>query len=129
MSEPKRQRHLMDPSAPRKRASAEDLARLARVQRWVVSVLVMTTILHLSAGLVIGSAYIDEDRPDAVIALNVLASAFGVLSIAAAFAIHKRSLPVTVAAPRASSPGSWASSSSCADPPEVGDGSAVRGAR
>ena len=92
MTEAKRQRHLMDPSAPRKRASAEDLARLARVQRWVVSVLVMTTILHLSAGLVIGSAYIDEDRPDAIIVLNVLASAFGVLSIAAAFAIHKRSL-------------------------------------
>ena len=81
MSEPKRQRHLMDPSAPRKRASAEDLARLARVQRWVVSVLVMTTILHLSAGLVIGSAYIDEDRPDAIIVLNVLASIFGVLAI------------------------------------------------
>jgi hypothetical protein len=92
MTEAKRQRHLMDPSVPRKRASAEDLARLARVQRWVVSVLVMTTILHLSAGLVIGSAYIDEDRPDAVIALNVLASAFGVLAIVAAFAIHKRSL-------------------------------------
>jgi predicted RND superfamily exporter protein len=92
MTEPKRQRHLMDPSAPRKRASAEDLARLARVQRWVVSVLVTTTILHLSAGLVIGSAFIDEDRPDAIIALNVLASAFGVIAIAAAFAIHQRSL-------------------------------------
>jgi hypothetical protein len=92
MEQPKRQRHLMDPSAPRKRASAEDLARLARVQRWVVSVLVMTTILHLSAGLVIGSAYIDDDRPDAIIVLNVLASAFGVLAIASAFAIHKRSL-------------------------------------
>ena len=62
------------------------------MQRWVVSVLVMTTILHLSAGLVIGSAYIDEDRPDAIIVLNVLASAFGVLAIAAAFAIHKRPL-------------------------------------
>lgn len=82
----------MDPSAPRQRANAEDLARLARVQRWVVSVLVMTTILHLSAGLVIGSAYIDGDRPDAVIALNVLASSFGVIAIAAAFAIHKRPL-------------------------------------
>lgn len=92
MSEPKRQRHLMDPSVPRKRATPEDLARLARVQRWVVSVLVMTTILHLSAGLVIGSAYIDEDRPDAIIVLNVLASAFGVIAIASAFAIHKRPL-------------------------------------
>ena len=92
MEQPKRQRHLMDPANPRKRATPEDLARLARVQRWVVSVLLMTTIIHLSVGLVIASAYVDSDRRDAQIGLNVLASAFGVLSIAAAFAIHKRSL-------------------------------------
>jgi hypothetical protein len=92
MSEPKRPRHLMDPAHPRKRASAEDLARLARVQQWVLSILVTTTLLHLSVGLVIGSAHIDEDRPDAVIALNVLAAAFGVMAVVCAFAIHRRPL-------------------------------------
>jgi uncharacterized membrane protein len=82
----------MDPANPRKRATPEDLARLARVQRWVMSVLLLTTIFHLSVGLVIASAYVDDTRLDAQIGLNVLASAFGVLSIVAAFAIHKRSL-------------------------------------
>jgi hypothetical protein len=92
MNEPKRQRHLMDPSQPRKRATAEDIARLERVQRWVMSALVLTTILHLSAGLVIASAVVDDSRRDAQIGLNVLAAAFGVVGFAAAFAIHKRSL-------------------------------------
>lgn len=92
MNEPKRQRHLMDPSQPRKRVSPEDIARLERVQRWVLSALVMTTILHLSVGLVIASAVVDDSRRDAQIGLNVLASAFGVVAIVSAFAIHKRPL-------------------------------------
>jgi hypothetical protein len=92
MTEPKRARHLMDPAHPRKPATAEDLARLARVQRWVLSILVTTTLLHLSVGLVIFSAYIDEDRPDAIIGLNVLAAAFGVMAFACGFAIHRRTL-------------------------------------
>jgi hypothetical protein len=92
MEQPKRQRHLMDPANPRKRATAEDLARLARVQRWVVSVLLMTTIIHLSIGLVIAAVVIDDSERGAQVGLNVLASAFGVLSIVAAFAIHKRPL-------------------------------------
>jgi uncharacterized membrane protein len=92
MEQPRRQRHLMDPANPRKRATPEDLARLARVQRWVVSVLLMTTIIHLSVGLVIAAVVIDDSHRDAQIGLSVLASAFGVLSIAAAFAIHKRPL-------------------------------------
>ncbi|MDQ4053877.1 MAG: hypothetical protein M3237_14410 [Actinomycetota bacterium] len=92
MEQPRRQRHLMDPANPRKRATPEDLARLARVQRWVVSVLLMTTIIHLSVGLVIAAVVIDDSDRGAQIGLNLLASAFGVLSIAAAFAIHKRPL-------------------------------------
>ena len=82
----------MDPAKPRKRATPEDLARLARVQRWVMSVLLMTTIIHLSIGLVIAAVVIDDTERGAQIGLNVLASVFGVLSIAAAFAIHKRPL-------------------------------------
>lgn len=92
MEQPKRQRHLMDPANPRKRSTPEDLARLARVQQWVVSVLVMTTIIHLSAGLVIAAVVIEDSERVAQIGLNMLASVFGVLSIVAAFAIHKRPL-------------------------------------
>jgi hypothetical protein len=92
MNEPKRQRHLMDPSQPRKRASAEDVAKLERVQKWVLSALVVTTIVHLSVGLVIASAVVDDGRRDAQIGLNVLAAAFGVVGVASALAIHKRPL-------------------------------------
>lgn len=82
----------MDPNAPRKAASAEDVARLQRVQRWVMSVLVATTIFHLSAGLVIAGAVIDDSERVAQVGLCVLGGAFGVMAIAAAFAIHRRSI-------------------------------------
>lgn len=81
----------MDPNAPRTVASAEDRARLERVQRWVLSVLVATTILHLSAGLVIAAAFIDESEQIARVGLCVLGGGFGVVALAAAFAIHRRS--------------------------------------
>lgn len=90
--EPRRARHLMDPSAPRPAPDPEALARLQRVQKWVLSVLVVTTILHLSAGLAIASAYVDRDRLDAVVGLNVVAALFGVVAVAAGLAIHRRPL-------------------------------------
>lgn len=80
----------MDPDAPRKVASVEDRARLERVQRWVMSVLVATTIFHLSAGLVIAGAVIDDSERVAQVGLCVLGGAFGVVAVASAFAIHRR---------------------------------------
>lgn len=88
----RRAKHLIDPTAPRKRASAEDIARLERVQRTVMSVLVGTTIFHLSIGLVIAAVVIDDSERVAQIGLCVLGGAFGVVAIAAAFAIHRRSM-------------------------------------
>lgn len=88
----RRAKHLIDPSAPRKQTSAEDIARLERVQRTVMSVLVGTTIFHLSIGLVIAALVIDESEQVARIGLCVLGGAFGVVAIAAAFAIHRRSM-------------------------------------
>ncbi len=82
----------MDPNAPRQRASAEDRARLERVQRWVMSVLVATTIFHLSAGLVIAAAFIDDTERVAQVGLCLLGGAFGIAAVAAAFAIHRRSI-------------------------------------
>jgi hypothetical protein len=89
---PRRAKHLMDPNAPRKRSSPEDIARLERVQRTVMSVLVGTTIFHLSVGLVIAALVIDDHEPVARIGLCVLGGAFGVCAVAAAFAIHGRTI-------------------------------------
>lgn len=87
---PRRAKHLIDPSAPRKQTSPEDIARLERVQRTVMSVLVGTTIFHLSVGLVIAALVIDDSEQVARIGLCVLGGAFGAVAIAAAFAIHRR---------------------------------------
>ncbi len=90
--EPRRPRHLMDPDAPRRAPDPGAVARLERVQKWVLSALVVTTILHLSAGLAIASAFVDPDRVDAIVGLNVVAGLFGVVAVAAGLTIHKRSL-------------------------------------
>ncbi|WP_377322870.1 hypothetical protein ACFJIY_25420 [Pimelobacter simplex] len=86
-----RRRHLMDPNAPRKAPDPRDLERLQRVQRRVVSVLVVTTILHLSAGFVIAADHVDPDRTDARVGLNIIAVAFMVGGIAATLLLNGRS--------------------------------------
>ncbi|MCW2853052.1 MAG: hypothetical protein JWM84_2716 [Nocardioides sp.] len=86
----RRARHLMDPSQPRPAVRREDVQRLERVQKWVLSILIVTTILHLSAGLAIAAQYVDEDALSAGIGLSVLAGAFGVIAVAAGLGIHKR---------------------------------------
>jgi len=87
----RRAKHLIDPTAPRVRPSVEDLQRLERVQRWVMSVLVVTTIAHLSAGLVIFAVALDRDQETARIGLSVIAGAALVAGLSAGFAIHRRS--------------------------------------
>jgi peptidoglycan/LPS O-acetylase OafA/YrhL len=81
----------MDPNAPRKAPDPRDLERLQRVQRRVMSVLLVTTVLHLAAGFVIAADHVDPDRLDARIGLNVIATAFMVGGIAAALLINHRS--------------------------------------
>ncbi|RYP85494.1 hypothetical protein EKO23_12070 [Nocardioides guangzhouensis] len=93
MSEPapvKRRRHLMDPANPRR--SSPGGMSLTQVQKWVMSTLAVTTILHLVVGLVVAAAVVDEDRLDAQVGLLIIAGAFGVLSVAAARAIHQKPL-------------------------------------
>ncbi len=46
----------------------------------------------LAIGLVIAAMYVDDSRTDAQIGLNVLAAAFGVLSVIVFRAIHQKSL-------------------------------------
>jgi hypothetical protein len=89
--QPRRASHLMDPSQPRKPTSPEDLARLARVQKWVLSVLAVTTIGHLALGLVLAALLITEDSRGSQIGLCVIAGVTGMVAVAAGFAIHQKS--------------------------------------
>ena len=96
MSEPSTQpvrrvaKHLIDPSNPPKRAVQRDDEKLTRVKQWVMSVLAVTTILHLCVGLILAAVFTDADRVDARIGLNVIAGILGVSAVAAGFAIHKK---------------------------------------
>lgn len=89
----RRRKHLMDPNAPRPVRDREAAARsLSRVQKWVMSTLAVTTILHLSIGLVIAAMFVRTPDLSAKIGLNVIAGAFGVIAVAAGLAIHGHKL-------------------------------------
>jgi hypothetical protein len=88
---PRRARHLIDPNAPRPvRDARAEQRSLTRVQQWVMSTLAVTTILHLSAGLILAAMFLPERRLDAEIGLNVIAGAFGVIAVVVALAVHGR---------------------------------------
>jgi hypothetical protein len=88
----RRPRHLMDPNAPRPvRDTRAEVRSLTRVQRWVASTLAVTTILHLTAGLIVAAMFLPEPTLAAQIGLNVIAGAFAVIAIAAGRAIHGKS--------------------------------------
>ena len=56
-----------------------------------MSVLAVTTILHLSAGLVVAAYFMDPSRSGARIGLNVIAGIIGVFAVAVARLIHLKS--------------------------------------
>ena len=87
----KRPRHLMDPDNPRRevKSAATGSMHLEPVQKWVLSILAATTIAHLAAGLVIAAMYVDDNRTDAQIGLNILAGAFGVITVVVFRTIHQ----------------------------------------
>ena len=78
-------KHLMTPGQPRPKR--RESMSLTGVQRWVMSVLVTTTILHLSIGLVVAAYF--SDRIDARIGLLVISALFGVIAFEAALLIHR----------------------------------------
>jgi hypothetical protein len=91
----KRPRHLMDPDNPRREVvqpTGSGVMSLEPVQKWVLSVLAAVTIVHLAIGLVVAAMYVDDSRTDAEVGLNVLAAAFGILSVVVFRAIHQKSL-------------------------------------
>lgn len=92
-SAPPRRRHLMDPNAPRRQSDPEALERLARVQRRVVSALILTTIFHLTAGFIIAAkTEIAGERVDAQVVLVVVGALFWVCGVAAVRALNSKPL-------------------------------------
>lgn len=88
---PRRARHLMDPNAPRPVTNrAEEERKLGNVQRWVMSVLAVTTVLHLSLGIVLATEVIDNPQPGAAEGLCVIAGAFGVIAVIIGRVIHRK---------------------------------------
>jgi hypothetical protein len=59
---------------------------LTSVQRWIMSTLAVTTILHLAGGLVFAAKAADVRSSQ--IGLLVISAAFGVLAFAAGVLIH-----------------------------------------
>ncbi|MBB6627313.1 hypothetical protein H5V45_08270 [Nocardioides sp. KIGAM211] len=80
----------MDPNAPRPAPSTSSSMSMGSVQRWVMSVLAVTTIGHLSAGLVIAAIFLDTTRPGAQVGVDVIAGLVGMLGVAAGFLIHQK---------------------------------------
>jgi hypothetical protein len=88
---PRVRRHLIDPDNPPRRRSGSSMS-ITQVQRWVLSALAVTTILHLSVGLMLAAIFLDESRVDGRIGLNVIAGLVGAGAVAAALAIHQKSI-------------------------------------
>jgi hypothetical protein len=84
--QPRPRKHLMTPGQPPRQR--QDAMSLTRVQRWVMSTLAVTTILHLAAGLIIAALYVTT--LDAQIGLLAISGAFGVIAVAVGLMIHQR---------------------------------------
>ena len=78
-------KHLMTPGQPR--PPQRDSMSLGSVQKWVMSTLVATTILHLAAGVVVAAYFSDEVVSQ--VGLLVISALFGLIAFEAALLIHK----------------------------------------
>jgi hypothetical protein len=89
----RRPRHLLDPENLHQshRSSQSTTESLGNVQRWVMSVLAVTTILHLAGGLVLAAYFMDDERLVPRIGLNVIAGIVGMLAVASGRLIHQKS--------------------------------------
>ena len=81
--------HLLDMNAPRQvvKDPEQDARDLARVQRWVMSVLAVTTVIHLVVGVLIAAVMLDGPTSSRV-GLAVISGIFGAGAVAAGLAIH-----------------------------------------
>ena len=84
---PRVAKHLMTPGQPR--PPRRESMSIGMVQKWVLSALAATTIMHLSGGLVLVAATGDKiDTPVKQVAMLAIATAFGVIAMGAALLIH-----------------------------------------
>lgn len=83
---PRRRKHLIDPHNPP--PPSRYTTSLTTVQTWVISTLAVTTILHMAVGVAVAALFVDT--LDARIGLLVIAGLFGVVSVGAGLAIHRR---------------------------------------
>ncbi len=88
-----RRRHLMDPANPQRPTAASNVA-MGRVQRWVMSALAVTTVMHFAGGLVLAAVFLDGGQPGAQVGLVLISAVVGVLGVAAGFVIHQKN-PLT----------------------------------
>ena len=80
----------MDPANPVRQVNDRSFTQ---VQRWVVSVLAVTTIGHLSAGLVIAALFLDESASVSRYGLCVIGGLFGVVAAGVGRLIHQKPIP------------------------------------
>lgn len=83
----RRARHLLDPDDLRPRPSSGGMS-IGQVQKWVMSVLAVSTIMHLGIGVAVAAYLTDESRLDARIGLNVIAGVIGVTAVCVGRFIH-----------------------------------------
>ncbi|GGO84541.1 hypothetical protein GCM10011584_02320 [Nocardioides phosphati] len=81
----RRRRHLMDPGAP---VRSVDDASLTRVQRWVMSSLVVVTIAHFAAGLLLAALALPVGATGGRLVLAAIAAILWLAGVAGARAIH-----------------------------------------
>ncbi|MFS3127956.1 hypothetical protein ACLM5J_06090 [Nocardioides sp. Bht2] len=93
MSEPtkRRPRHLMDPNNLQARPRNDSMS-IGQVQKWVMSVLAVTTILHLVVGMILLAYSLDEQYTTSRWGLLVISAVFGLLMVVTGRAIHRASL-------------------------------------
>lgn len=82
------QKHLMVPGSPRPQSRYSTSAE--QVQKWVLSSLVIVTLGHLCAGIVVGAIFTPAARVEARVVLLVIAGIFGVLGVVGVLLIHKK---------------------------------------
>jgi hypothetical protein len=85
---PRPRKHLMPAGHPLRPAATA--ASTARVQRWVLSVLSLTILLHFAGGLVVAAVMIKPPVTSSRIGLLVIAAVVGVVAVGSASVIHRR---------------------------------------
>lgn len=87
---PRRQRHLHDPDHPRPRPTGRVMS-IEEVQRWVMSVLAVTTVLTLAGVTAFAAVVTDVDRLDARLGFTLTSAGIGLAAVVSGRLIHERS--------------------------------------